>query len=258
MRVERPASTERILTEDGWEEIEREGRHYGLIIYDTLTKMTRTPENDNVGRDIVFNHLRDIAEATGATLIVLHHPPQQSEFRTGEEFRGAGSQLGDLDNHFHILRDNGRPNVIVFKVKKFRGITPKPFLFNLDVFDSENDADLSYLDASPDLTDLDADLLDRLITVLQLRNGEPATITDLAIGVMQDSEMNDQYHGNVKRMKNRIRNYLRAAIKLPHYPLAKITDGKVVRGGRADLYKLAHKEISSDESASTGTDTEGA
>lgn len=234
--VERPSFVEDVMGEDGWEQIEREGRHYGLIIYDTLVKMTSTPENDNVGRNTVFNHLRDIAEATGATLLVLHHPTLVSEFRTGEEWRGAGSQFGNLDAHYHILRDGGRLDVIQFKVKKFRGITPKPFLFHLDVHESDADADLTFMEPAKDAGDHDAKLLERLVQRLKNRNNEPTTVADFAIDALQDPETHEEFQGDVKRMKRRIQNMLDRETKKPDPPIVRITVG---RGRTGSLYKLA-------------------
>jgi AAA domain-containing protein len=233
-QVERPSYVEEILTEEGWEQIEKEGKHYGLIVYDTLTKLTRTPENDNVGRDTVFSHLRDIAEATGATLLLLHHPTLVSEFRTGEEWRGAGSQFGALDVHYHILKNNGRDDNILLKVKKFRGITPKPFLFSLNVFENGDEASLDFIEQSKDVTDYDAEMMDALVKILHARNNEPTTIADWAIQMMARPEWSDQYNGNIKKLKNRIRNLLNVETKKADTPIVQITSG----AGRSSLYKL--------------------
>ena len=236
-QVTRPSWVEDVLTADGWEQEEHEGLHYGLIIYDTLTKMTRTPENDNVGRDIVFDHLRIVAEVTGATLVVLHHPPQVSEFRTGEEFRGAGSQIGDLDNHFHIVKHMGKDDVIQFKFKKFRGITPKPFLFNLDVFKDENEASLDYMDAVKDGQDWDASLLKIITDTLHARDNQPTTILDFATKLMMDAEQGKNFD-NIKKAKKRISNFLAILIQKPESPIVKITGGQ----GRLSYYKLMPKK----------------
>lgn len=244
--VERPSYYETVLTDEGWESVEREGCHYGLIVYDTLTKMTSTPENDNKGRDLVFEHLRDIAEATGATLLVIHHPPLVGEFRTGEEWRGAGSQFGALDVHYHIIKDNGRQDVIQMKVKKFRGITPKPFLFHLAVFDNDQEADLTYMEAARDAADYDADLQHHLVEVLHERGGEPATISDFAIALLQYPEWNDQFGNDVKKMKNRIRNFLRGSVLKPDSPIVQILGG---RGRAGSLYNLTPRQ---EEGSDTG------
>ena len=254
-QVERPPYIEDVYTpEDGWEQIEREGRHYGLIIYDTLTKMTRTPENDNVGRDTVFSHLRDIAEVTGATLLVLHHPTLVSEFRTGEEWRGAGSQFGALDVHYHIVKNNGRDDVIQMKVKKFRGITPKPFLFSLNVFENEDEATLDYMEATKDVMDFDTELLNLLIGVLRKRNNEPTTLVDFAMSIMTEPTMNEQYNGNVQKMKTRIRNFLNVAVHKLDAPIMKISMG----AGRSALYKLnPMSEEETDVDVSAASNGEG-
>lgn len=244
-QVERPSFIEDVLTDEGWEQEERAGRHYGLIIYDTLTKMTRTPENDNVGRDVVFDHLRLVAEATGATLIVLHHPPLTSEWRTGEEFRGAGSQIGDLDNHFHIVANNGRPDVVQFKFKKFRGITPKPFLFHLDVFQNIDEASLDFMEQVKDVTDFDNDVQKLLVDTLTKRENQPTTILDFATALLMDPEIGTSYDGNIKKAKKRISNFLAVLLQKPDSPIVKIIGG----AGRSNFYKLNPKGDESD----TGT-----
>lgn len=245
-QVERPSYLEDVLTDEGWEQVEQAGKHYGLIIYDTLTKMTRTPENDNVGRDIVFDHLRLVAEATGATLMVLHHPPLTSEWRTGEEFRGAGSQIGDLDNHFHIVQNNKRPDVIQFKFKKFRGITPKPFLFKLDVFDDENEASLDFMEPVKDVTDWDADLERIMVETLKKRENQPTSIIEFATAVLMDPDIGPSFEGNAKKAKKRVANFLAIALIKPDSPFVKISGG----AGRSHYYKLNPKGAPSDTGSS--------
>lgn len=220
--VSRPSYIEDVLTDDGWEQVEREGKHYRLIVYDTLTKLTRSQENNSVDRDKVFEHLRDIAEATGATLLVLHHPPLVSEFRSGEEWRGAGSQFGALDAHFHILKDGGRDDVIQFKVKKFRGITPKPFLFNLDVFGNENSAALRFMEPAKDVTDHDDELLDHLVAALDAWKNQPSTINDLAMYVMP--KVHEQFD-DIRKLKARIKNLLKRESMKPNARIVLISAG---------------------------------
>jgi hypothetical protein len=243
--VERPSYVEDILTDEGWEQEERVGRHYGLIIYDTLTKMTRTPENDNIGRDAVFDHLRVIAEITGATLVVLHHPPLTSEWRTGEEFRGAGSQIGDLDNHFHIVKNNGRDDVIQFKFKKFRGITPKPFLFELDVFKNEDEASLDYMEPIKDVKEYDDELQNLLVETLNKRANQPTTVLEFTTALLQH-EIGKSFDGNIKKAKKRIQNFLAILLQKSDSPIVKIGVGP----NRTNFYKLTpKKEEQGDEAA---------
>ena len=244
-RVERPSYYEEVMTETGWEQVEREGRHYRLIVYDTLTKLTRSPENDSIGRDVVFEHLRDVAEATGATLLVLHHPPLVSEFRSGEEWRGAGSQFGALDAHFHILRDNGREDVIQFKVKKFRGITPKPFLYNMDVFNPETmAATLTYMESGKAAVDFDNELVDAMLAHLD-KVKKPQSIADFAIHLMAQEKFNDTYE-NVAKMKNRLANFLKKETAKPDARFRLVVAGA---GRRASLYTVGVIPPSEDSDA---------
>jgi len=242
--VTRPSYVEDVMGDEGWEQVEREGRHYRLIIYDTLTKLTRSPENDSVARDLVFEHLRDIAEATGATLLVLHHPPLVSEFRSGEEWRGAGSQFGALDAHFHILRDDGRPDVIMFKVKKFRGITPKPFLFNLNVFDNTDEATLTFAEEAKDVQSYDDEMLRWIQEAIQKRGG-PSTILEIAVAMMQEEEVRLKYE-DIGKLKNRLSHLLKREIVKPEPRIVRVVAGAGRQGSKYTIAVVPPSEEQKD------------
>lgn len=243
-----------VLRDDGWETVELQEQHYGLIILDTLSKLTRTPENDNTARDLVFNNLRDIAEATGATLLVLHHNSLQSEFRTGEEWRGAGSQFGALDVHFHLTAR--KKELVEFKVKKFRGITPPPFEFHLDVHTSEDSiAKLSWLQPSATKEDSDERTIMDIVSLMISRGNKPLAIADMAIALMSDTALKyaDEFDNDGKKFKNHLANVLSGYVKLPAAKIIHIGN----RGPRGSgLYKLT-PEVAGEGSTSTGTDSDG-
>lgn len=230
MNVERKPYEENVLTDDGWEVVTHEGRHYALIIYDAFWKFTASPDSDNVARGLVFNHVRQIAAATGAALMILHHPPLTSEYRTGEEWRGAG--LGALDVHQHLVIRNKRPDTVEVKTKKFRGITPRPFLMNLNVFADEKDAELVFIESTKTVTDYDTDIMKLLVAFLK-ENKAPANLRELADAVFSVQEIKTSYK-TVTRVMNRIRNLLTLSTMRPDCPIVKISYGN----GRAALFKL--------------------
>jgi AAA domain-containing protein len=116
------------------EMVEDEEAQFGfdLIIIDTLSKVTNTPENDNTERDKVFSSIRFIMEATGAAVLLLHHNPGKD----GDGgWRGASSQVGSLDNHFQLGRRDGK---LMLVAKKFRGVRPEPVAFTIQNIDVKN------------------------------------------------------------------------------------------------------------------------
>lgn len=136
-----------ILTQRHSETITTEGHETSmgvdLIVFDTLSALTRCDQNDNTTMDMVFRNLRWLTEVTGAGLVLLHHNSYPSDHNNGERWRGAGSQWAALDNWFHINRvstkrkkdDTGRTEAhrILVKVKRFRGLTPDDFHYTLTV-----------------------------------------------------------------------------------------------------------------------------
>lgn len=112
-----------------------------LIIFDTLTALTRMNQLDNTLMDAAFRNIRWLAEVTGAAIILLHHNSYPSEFNDGERFRGAGSMEAALDNWFQLTRvpggyvrkDGEHRYRILLKVKRFRGLTPEDFHYKLTV-----------------------------------------------------------------------------------------------------------------------------
>jgi hypothetical protein len=125
--------------------------NFELIIFDTLSRLSRKNQNDNTEMEEVFRNIRDIAEATGAAVLVLHHNSKPSEHNDGGDWRGAMSQIGALDSWLQLVKPkkivSGGSQIIGAQFKKFRGITPPDFSFNLDVNDPER-ASLSLSDVA--------------------------------------------------------------------------------------------------------------
>jgi hypothetical protein len=106
---------------------------FALIVFDTLSKLTRANQNDNSEMEEVFRNIRLLSETTGAAIMMLHHNAKASEFKDGEDWRGAMAQIGALDNWFQLTPARADKDTIQVKIKKFRGITPQPFFYKADV-----------------------------------------------------------------------------------------------------------------------------
>jgi RecA-family ATPase len=77
-------------------------RGFHVIVFDTVSRLTRARQNDNTEMEEVFRNIRAIAEITGAAVVLLHHNPKRSEFNDGEGWRGATSQEGALDSWIQL------------------------------------------------------------------------------------------------------------------------------------------------------------
>lgn len=106
-----------------------------VIVFDTLSRLTRCNQNDNSEMEEVFRNIRHIAEFTGAACILLHHNAKKSEFNDGADWRGAMSQIGALDSWCHLTPTRKDKYLIGVAFKKFRGITPEDFAYRMDVMD---------------------------------------------------------------------------------------------------------------------------
>jgi len=118
---------------------------FHVIVFDTVSKLTRANQNDNTDMEEVFRHIRWIAEATNAAVILIHHNSKKTEFNDGADWRGASSQFGALDSWIQLnpsLKDKYK---IAVEYKKFRGITPANFAYKMNVSDPKI-ASLCYTD----------------------------------------------------------------------------------------------------------------
>jgi len=118
---------------------------FHVIVFDTVSKLTRANQNDNTDMEEVFRHIRWIAEATNAAVILIHHNSKRTEFNDGSDWRGASSQFGALDSWIQLnpsLKDKYK---IAVEYKKFRGITPANFAYQMNVSDPKI-ASLCYTD----------------------------------------------------------------------------------------------------------------
>jgi hypothetical protein len=118
--------------------VDMEQNHgFSLIIFDTLSKLTRMNQNDNSQMEDVFRNLRFVSANTNASIMLLHHNAKASEFKEAEDWRGAMAQIGALDCWFQLTPTQADKSIIQVKVKKFRGITPPDFYYKMDVNNGE-------------------------------------------------------------------------------------------------------------------------
>lgn len=113
---------------------------FDVIIFDTLSRLTRANQNDNTEMEEVFRNIRLIAELTGAAIVLLHHNSKPSEHNDGSDWRGAMSQIGALDSWVQLVKPKKQTStdgslLVGIQFKKFRGITPDDFAFRMSVND---------------------------------------------------------------------------------------------------------------------------
>lgn len=181
---------------------------FDIIVFDTLSKMTRANQNDNTQMEEVFRNIRLISEVTGATVILLHHNSKKNEFNSGEDWRGAVAQIGALDCWLQLSPGRTDKYTISAEMKKFRGITPEPFTYRMDV-GSEARAKLSIHQdtATKPQADVFSDAIGQFIV-----KSYPASVTVVDIS----SALWDTYAYTVgddmakfrKKIKNKLRDGL--------------------------------------------------
>jgi len=106
-----------------------------VIVFDTLSRLSRANQNDNTQMEEVFRNIRHIAEFTGAACILLHHNAKKSEFNDGSDWRGAMSQIGALDSWVQLASARKDKSLVGVQYKKFRGIQPEDFAYRMNVDD---------------------------------------------------------------------------------------------------------------------------
>jgi hypothetical protein len=115
-------------------EIDMEKNHgFSLVIFDTLSKLTRVDQNSNTEMEEVFRNIRFLSEYTRASILLLHHNAKATEFKSGEDWRGAIAQIAALDNWYQLAPTRADKDTIRLKVKRFRGLTPPDFHYKMSV-----------------------------------------------------------------------------------------------------------------------------
>jgi hypothetical protein len=128
---------------------------FKLIVFDTFSRLFRGNQNDAEATDKAMGHLKLIAEATGAAILVLHHNAKPSEFNDGSDWRGSSAMIGSLDAWLNLTAKKNDKYTLRGTWKKFRGITPANFNYRMEVSDPTS-ARLVYLDESGEKDDDDS------------------------------------------------------------------------------------------------------
>ena len=182
---------------------------FKVIVFDTLSKMTRANQNDNTEMEEVFRNIRLIAEQTGATIILLHHNSKRNEFNGGQEWRGAVAQIGALDCWLQLSPGQADRYLINVEYKKFRGITPDGFSYRMKVGE-EASASLEYTEPEQVMSRVDH-LAIAITTVV--KDNYPMSIT---INNMVDSladEWLKHFSNDKQRLRDAVRNRVRKMVR---------------------------------------------
>jgi hypothetical protein len=218
----------------------RRRKGFDLIIFDTYSKLIRGNQNDNTLTEEAFRNIRLVCEVTGAACIILHHNSYKTEFNDGEQWRGASSAPGALDNHIQLSASAHEKYVVQAKFKKFRGITPEPFFFELNVNDEET-ASLAYtVNVAETEATWDDELTDAIIGWL----GTPATVGQWFTLKQIATALHEQYKElfpNAKSFEDTVRTRISTERKKTHPRI--LQDGGGGRGRRA-VYMVSTREAS--------------
>lgn len=190
-----------------------------VIVFDTLSRLTRANQNDNTEMENVFRNIRFIAEQTGATCILLHHNSKKSEFNGGEDWRGAVAQIGALDCWLQLRPTKNDRYIISAEFKKFRGITPEPFLYHMNV-DTDGPASLQHVQNKTGRT-VNYDLMTQNLYEFLAASATPVSRKEITEGLWP--KVADLCKGDRAVFSMRLKERLKA-LKDP-----KLFDGKVLR-----------------------------
>lgn len=99
-----------------------------LIIVDNLGNVSGGAEENSSAMIQVMGNLRELCEATGAAVIVIHHQRKGNGFstRAGESLRGHSSIEAALDLALLVEREEGS-EIISIRGTKSRGVDVLPF-----------------------------------------------------------------------------------------------------------------------------------
>ncbi len=240
----RPHVFHQVNPETGEVELEETTRQgFSVIIFDTLSKMTRANQNDNSQMEEVFRNIRRIGETTGAAILLLHHNAKRSEFNDGEDWRGAMAQIGALDNWFQLTPSKRDRDLIQFSVKKFRGITPPPFLLKRLV-DEENAVLEYHSDEGLDIKGFDDGIEESIVAWLRSdeARGHWFTTQQIARGLFP--RMGDLFGGDEEKFRKAVSNRLSNAVKRARPSVAKSGGGG--RGRLAKYQATLDNEVPSE------------
>lgn len=164
-----------------------DSRHFRLIIFDTYSKLTRGNQNDNTITEEAFRNMRLICEYTGASILILHHNGKIGEFNDGEDWRGASSATGAFDNHIQLNQSKKEKYIIEAKFKKFRGITPATFFYEMEVGgEPTSPASLTIVEQTEEKTGTLSDAVteDILGWMQTAARGQQVSVNQIAAGLL--------------------------------------------------------------------------
>lgn len=152
---------------------------FDLIIFDTFASMNNLDRNDNTLMEGVYRAVRQIADETGAAILLTNHST-----KSDDDWIGAISQVGRLDGLLRLTRVKGSKDLREIKFKKFRGITPPDIKYRMNVSDPTT-ASLVFDSFATDPGTADDAAGDRDMVLAELATG-PKTTREL-VAVKQSS-----------------------------------------------------------------------
>jgi len=213
---------------------------YDLIVFDTLSRLSRANQNDNTEMENVFRNIRLIAESTGAAVVLLHHNSKPSEYNDGSDWRGAMSQIGALDSWIQLSPAKGNKSKIHVQYKKFRGITPSDFTYMMEVSQPEFAA-LTHLDGEAAVEFGSDPLALSILSWFNLNKPEGATAAEITKALFP--EFSDVFKDDPKKFRTGVNNRLYdekyGLVNEKGSPIEKI---KVPGTGRAVKFRLRKVE----------------
>ncbi len=167
----------------------------GLIVIDNLGLIAGEIEENNARMASVMGRLRNLAEKTGAAVVVIHHQRKAGVLgpgvRRGESLRGHSSIEASLDSAFLVEREEGGDKVRVIPTKIRNGPWPKPLdaIFTYTHKPDGNDLhEARFFQTEPDKVDTETRLIleilrhadeakgkTRLVAMVQVAWGDDAT-----------------------------------------------------------------------------------
>jgi len=206
---------------------------FSLIIFDTLSALTHCNQNDNTQMQEVFRNLRLISEQSRAGVMILHHNSYANEFNDGERWRGAGAQIGALDNWFHLTPSQTDTSLVGVKVKRFRGITPAPFSYEMNVNDEETASLVFSKEDVNNNAKIDDGMSESVINFLHspVAVGKWFTLKQVSEAIWP--EYKELYGNNLKRFTNTVRDHLNHECRKSTPSVVKSGGGQ--RGIRAEF-----------------------
>jgi len=113
---------------------------YKLVIIDNLSAIKGNADENSDGMALVMAALRQLTEATGAAIVVIHHQRKGQArandgqgTRDGESLRGHSSIEASIDLALLVMRENGTPNVMVKSTKdRDAGVMPFAAAFTFE------------------------------------------------------------------------------------------------------------------------------